>query len=84
MRNHGIRPPILILGHEGDLHCTELKPDDIQEALEWDYIDSVLFEGKAGTPEEKLDVWRGLVRHVYDRRKRPRSKGLNGGAQNSE
>ena len=84
MRKHGIRPPILILGHERDLHCTELKPDDIQEALEWDYIDSVLFDGKAGTPEEKLDVWRGLVWHVYDRRQRPRSKRLNGSVLKSE
>ena len=84
MRRHGIRPPILILGHERHLHCTELKPDDVQEALEWDYIDSVLFAGKAATPEEKRDVWRGLTRHVYDRRQRPRSKRSNSSDQKSE
>ena len=84
MRKYGIRPPILVLGHERNLHCTELKPDDIQEALEWDYIDSVLFAGKAATVQAKLDVWRGLTRHVYDRRQRPRSKRSNGSSPKSE
>ena len=72
IRKYGIQRPILILGNDKDMHCTDIKPEDNQEALEWDYIDNVVFAGQVASPEKKRDVWRGLFRQVYDRRKKRR------------
>ena len=72
IRKFGLRGPILILGNDRDIHCTEIRSGDLMEALEWDYVDNVIFAGKYAPAEVKLDVWRGLFRKVYDRRKKPR------------